>query len=429
MPISFQPAQPNSSSAAAAFGAAQQYNQIVPTLASLYESVGRNFTQASAGTAGNITQGNIASAQNQSRMNEIARQQAEQERYQMTQIQAQREAQQKQIDAQRQMQFDQFAYQGQKVSQAEQMQMTRQQNGLDEIRQQVQDGTLTEQQGADAILQLKSGINMTQKRLQDEQMQNIKAQEQLRAKQLENATLNKVKTEKFLLDAADKGVSIINVPDRQGNDRFLAYDQNAGKYYNPFNEHSSKSSDGGNKAGGEWAEFETKNGEFDYAKARKRSEHLVQFDPEVGKEWSDGRFTKFDSIKEPAAQKWIADNVAALKSAYDEAKKSKTDMGATAPPQQAPPPPPTPDQILKQDVPKSAPEPVKTAVSAIDKTQDFIEKTFKGDDFAIAAGKEALAKIKQITTSYPSLAMAPPQIQQEYAAAKQSIATLIAQAK
>ncbi len=174
----FEPAAPVAPGIQSDYGATEQWNKTFPALAGLYEAAGRNANQAAGETARNQTQANISSGELDARQ----RMQYVQDR--AAQDQQERQFQQ-QSDLQNQAAFNEAALSGIKVSQVEQAHMQRQQNAVNSILQMTNDGTLdmsdpeVRQQVNDAIFEAKTGINSTQRRLQNEEAERNKAQANL----------------------------------------------------------------------------------------------------------------------------------------------------------------------------------------------------------------------------------------------------------
>lgn len=255
MPISFQPAAPFN---AAAIGQSAQQDlaaQRAQQLAQQYAAQGREQSQASIASSENQTRAAIASAQMQSQGFEQA-----------NQHEFAAETQRRQYEQQRQMQFNEFAFEGQKVSHQEQMQMVRQQNGLAELTQQVKDGTLTQQEAADAAFELKTGINFTQRRMQTEQAQQFKQKADLEAQQIASMQKNQAMGEKFMLDTGKMGGTISYFTDATtGRIHPVAFDPITRRYYNPYETHAA----GEGKGAGEKpiTRFGDDHGVFSYKNA------------------------------------------------------------------------------------------------------------------------------------------------------------------
>lgn len=184
------------------------------TLANLYS---QNANRRQASTEGALNRGYQASAQSAENFSRegIARDQQQlQDVMQARQIQAERQMQQQRIAAaqeqQRQAISGEAALIGVKVGQQEQLLMRQRENGLAEISRMQADGTLdmndpeTARSVNDAIAELKTGINFTQRRMQGQQAETYKQQAALRQEEAKIQATN-IETMKGLQLKAAQG--------------------------------------------------------------------------------------------------------------------------------------------------------------------------------------------------------------------------------
>lgn len=325
MAISFQPAAPVAPEINARFGAADQYNRSLPVLASLYEAAGRNFTQASAGTAQNITQGNIASAENQTRRTLQGFQIDADEGQQRREIQAREAAQMRQIQAQQIQQRNEENFQMARmdiaITQKEQQENVARVNGLAEIERQLSDKTLTPEQAADARYELTTGINLFQRRASYQQAKAAEARAAQVEQEMVAMTKSQAMSEKFQLDMAEKGITIAPFVDPEtGRARPLAYDTKTGRLYNPFLEHAGKEEKPGKEKDEPmpgWEHVTDKKGEFDYPAAERHSKQWAKYDPKISKELEAQKNDK------DAVEKWVTQNVTAMRDQFEADRDNK----------------------------------------------------------------------------------------------------------
>lgn len=288
MPVNFNPAEPFSPQISEKFGAAQEWDKAFPTLAQLYADQGRNFTQASAGTAANITRASEESAKlagdriNQDNQLYFQRQQ------QAAQIEAQKQSQIRDIRANEAHQFNQMAFQNMMVSDAEKKDMVRKQNGLDLIRQQLDQKLLTPEEAAPYIAELATGINFTQRRVDNMRAKQMQQAQEMKQQQIASDNQDRALAEKFRLDMAARGITMTAVQDKTtGKWHTIAYDEKSNRIYNPFNEHLGK--EGSQKP---TTRFGDEAGVFSYKNALPEAEAeakaayppQMEFEPKLGKE-------------------------------------------------------------------------------------------------------------------------------------------------
>ena len=417
MPVNFDPAQPFAPNISERFGETEQYNKTLPTLAALYEAQGRNFTQASAGTAANITRASEESAKlagdriNQDNQLYFQRQQ------QAAQIEAQKQSQIRDIRANEAHQFNQMAFQQMQVSDAEQKDMVRKQNGLDLIRQQLDQKLLTPEEAAPYIAELATGINFTQRRVDNMRAKQMQQAQEMKQQQIASDNKDRALAEKFRLDMAARGITMTAVQDKTtGKWHTIAYDEKSNRIYNPFNEHAGKEEKPQTPKqiqeeelhANEWGHLGT-NGNYDIHKGEKDAETWANKEatlpngkpaPKGSPEWEAMKRDRWNGT-----EREFKENVAKI--------RAQRNQGAS------------PQQSQQQDMPS----PVKSAVDSLDKMQSIFNNKLKSDPFALQVGNELLAKVKRITTQYPSLNAAPEQVQQEYKSTVQAIRELHDQLK
>lgn len=261
MPITFAPASPFNARALADYGATQG-RQFAPTP----DAMQQRILQASIATAQNETSANNQANENEARLIQQSQALDYQRQGQLRQFAQEQQIQDKIIAERQRSQMAEFAFIGQKVSHQEQQDMMRREAGLAEIQRQIENNTLTPEQAYPAIMELKTGINFTQRRMQEEQAQNMAAQADLRRQETAQMQENVALGSKFQLDMAAKGITVQPFFDpTTGRVHMVGVDPKTGRLYNPFLEHASKQDDQG-QVGGEWAHLGTQ-GRFDERKA------------------------------------------------------------------------------------------------------------------------------------------------------------------
>lgn len=202
MPVVFQPADPVGEQIAAQYAATQQANQSAPLRAQMANQ------NANRDQANFLAQMQMDSAnQRQSSENitraSIAGDELANRRYLQDQdIRGARQAQLAQIQARQQEIFLDAAMYEQKVTQSEVMRMQRQQVALDSIQQQVSSGMLKEDEAAEMKMQLLTGINMTQQRMQRDHARDYAAQAKIREEEAKTVALNNATFKAVQLKAA-----------------------------------------------------------------------------------------------------------------------------------------------------------------------------------------------------------------------------------
>lgn len=421
MPANFQPASPAGTNIASAYGETQAYNQIFPSLLAAYEAKGRNFTQASAATAGYETQGNIASAKNQTERTLQEFGIDAQQVAQQNQIAAQERMQSQQIQAQQAHQFNQQAFQQQQINHLDEMDYTRTQNGITQVKQMLEDGTISDQDAADTILQLTSKTKAFENRRAGEDSEKKRLEGEKIAEQTKLIMSNKVNGQALELEAALRGHSAKVMYHQDGSADIIAVNDKG--LYNVKLEHSGKDAKTKEEPdGGEWSHLGTQN-RYDEKKGLADAKAFAegQTGKKEGAEYLDIVQRRMDGTR----------------SEFNQAKQQKqapVQIGSNPVPgmegnqgMREDSQPPSQQQPVQQAPPKDAPSYVKEANSSLDKTQSIFESKLKGDPYAMQAANELVAKVKQITLQYPSLRSAPPQVQKEYNATKDAIRQLLNQ--
>lgn len=423
LPANFQPASPAGTNIASAYGETQAYNQIFPSLLAAYEARGRNFTQASAATAGNITQGNIASAKNQTERTL----QSFQIDQQNQQLQAQREMQQQQIQAQQAHQFNQQAFQQQQINHLDEMDYTRTQNGITQVKQMLEDGTISDQDAADTILQLTSKTKAFENRRAGEDAEKKRLEGEKLAEQTKLIMSNKINGQALEMEAAMQGHSAKVMYHQDGSADIIGINDKG--LYNVKLSGSGK--EGKDKP---VTRFGDESGTFSYKNAlpEAKAESEAAY-PIVKESRADGK-TSDTNIQKRA--EYMQEVLKRMASQHQQqyAPQAPIQIGSNPVPgmegnqgMREDSQSPSPQQPVQQAPPKDAPSYVKEANSSLDKTQSIFESKLKGDPYAMQAANELVAKVKQITLQYPSLRSAPPQVQKEYNATKDAIRQLLNQ--
>jgi hypothetical protein len=169
MPITFEQPQPVAEKISEGYGATQQFNQTLPTLAGMYEAQARRNQAASQAYADNATRASAATAENQTRAQLSQDELASRDVMQARQFQQERSIQAERIQAQQQSQIFDWAVHSDMVSQQEQMRMQRQQAGLAQLKEDVDNGYISKEEAADAAYQLRTNVDRVRQRLEGQQ--------------------------------------------------------------------------------------------------------------------------------------------------------------------------------------------------------------------------------------------------------------------
>ena len=304
MPISAQPAAPFAPRINERFAAAEQYNKIFPQLASLYESAGRNFTQASAQTAQNQTQASAVSAGLEARRIAQERDAEFDAQRQQQQIAAQMAMQERAA----QMEMERMNF---RITKQEEMENTTRMNGLVQLEQMEKQKLLTKEQAADARYELITGIQQFQNRQKMQQAQAIEQQSKMQQKAFDDNQKNIVLAQSLGKQTA--GANWIPIVQANGDVEFYGYDA-TGKYYQIGKK--AAASDKPEKVGGEWSHLSTPEGTFDLKKGLADAKAFVESEQgprptekdKAGQaEWDDrvrravdGRREEFNKAKQQA---------------------------------------------------------------------------------------------------------------------------------
>ena len=177
MPLTFATPTPFAPGVNSAYGGAQQWSQDAPMLASLEENIAQQYSQGNALRAQvglqsrALNQQGIAQAGNLNEASAESQNQLASSNYQAnlaanTQLMGQEYNAQAQSGLQQQQAQLQSWLNNQDMTQKEQMHLTQQKNAVADINSAVTNGTLSPQEGQQAILKLKTGIDAGQQRLQ-----------------------------------------------------------------------------------------------------------------------------------------------------------------------------------------------------------------------------------------------------------------------
>lgn len=164
MPIVFQAPEPYSQQISQGAGAAQQFDTTLPTISSLYAAAGRNR----AAHAGDAFQQAAAAQAQQASQNFLGEQHAGQQASQMDLLRA---GQAGQYGLQQQHAENQAWLSQQQLSQAENLRLQRMQNAAGDISNAINNGTMTAEEGNQALVQLRTGIDPLRQRQQRQQME------------------------------------------------------------------------------------------------------------------------------------------------------------------------------------------------------------------------------------------------------------------
>lgn len=265
MPVSFEQPQPFSQPIATGFGETQQFNQTLPTLAGMYEAQARRSAAAGQAYADNAQRASAASAENQTRAQLAQNEMGAHDVMQARQFQQERALQAERIQSHERSQMFDWAVHSDQVGQQEMMRMQRQQAGLAQLQQDVEEGYITKEDAADAAYQLRTGVDRVRQRVESQHAAELKQQAAFRAQMMAAETQNMENAKAFQVEAGLKGHTIRPFTDpNTGKQHWLAVDDK-GKFYNPLMEHATKPDAEDKNAGGERAHLGT-NGRYDQKK-------------------------------------------------------------------------------------------------------------------------------------------------------------------
>ncbi len=190
MGVVFQPADPVGEQIAAQYAAQQQFNQSAPLRAQMANQNANRDQQNLLAQMQMDSANQRQSSENITRASIAGDEMANRRYLQDQDIRGARQAQLQQIQAHQQSQLLDAAMYEQKVTQAEAMRMQRQQTALDSIQQAISSGQLMPEEAQEMQMQLLTGINMTQQRMQRDHAKDFAAQAKLREEQAKVAALN-----------------------------------------------------------------------------------------------------------------------------------------------------------------------------------------------------------------------------------------------
>lgn len=236
MPVTFAPPDPFSSSISAGYGATEQFDKTLPTLAGLYSQNQNRQQQVSQ-----FAQQQASQAQAQTARNRESAYQTDVQSSDQFELQRRLFAQQQQVQAQ--SQAFQWATQDRQLTHADQLHYEQQNAGVSEVMKMVQSGQLTEDEAGPLILKLKSGIDLYQQRLQKSHAQDFQAQADLRSQQTANLAKDNAHMEKFEADRIEAGYGTLSFHDQNGRMHVLLKNPKTQEWYNPLLEHNKMGSD------------------------------------------------------------------------------------------------------------------------------------------------------------------------------------------
>jgi len=241
MPVNFQPASPFRGDIIRGYAESQARAQADARAQQMAMERQRLITQASIASAGNATAANNSSNAIEGQLIGQRNQIEFQKLAQMRQIEAQQYAQQQDHAFRQGMMQDQFAYADMQVSKQERDRMARMQAGLAELEDARASNIISPEEYYGAAMELKTGINFTQRRMQNEQANNQAAQARMREEETANINKTMIMSQKFQLDMAAQGVTVQPFVDPStGRTHMVGVDPKTGRLYNPFLEHAQK---------------------------------------------------------------------------------------------------------------------------------------------------------------------------------------------
>lgn len=336
MPVVFESPQPFAPRIAEDFGRTEQFNRSLPTLAGLYNSNQNRNAAAAQAYAENATRAQMASAQNRERAREADMESEDRFEFQRRQAEVTDRLQQQRFQQQAQLQaqdaYFQQAFAGVKVGLQEEMQQRNRERGLNEIQQMVADGTLdmtnpeTASAVNDAIAELKTGINFTQRRAVAQQAAEREAHARQRDAEIARMQKAEVDADAFVADAARLGHTLKKFVDpNTGKTHILGFNRRTGELYNPFL-NSGKTAGDGEEAGGQRAHLGTQ-GQYDVKKGLADAKAYAE--SVLGPRPKDALKGEVD-VNKDARDKWddlVRRRMEGTREGFDQSKGGKTGEG------------------------------------------------------------------------------------------------------
>ena len=283
MPANFEPAAPFSADAYAAFGAGPIIDKQIE-----FKQQQILANQAHANQAGIAAlKANTSLAENYNN-NEAARirqrnQGFTDQRSQQAQFAQQSQMQAEQNDAQARDQINKLATWGNEVSYQDQQEMTRQQAGLQEIQKAVDSNQMTPQEGMEAATYLRSKIDITKQRLQNQQSEKLQ-QDVQNEQQRYQMNLQNLQTASAIKARGGIDNALPHFDTSTGRMSQLLWDDRKGVYYDPMK--GAKGDKATKRFGDEGGQFSYKNA-LPEAKAEAEAAYPVikETDTKTGKEF------------------------------------------------------------------------------------------------------------------------------------------------
>ncbi len=423
MPVTFAPPEPFSQPVSTAYGSTTQFNQTLPVLSSLYEQNQNRQAQVQQASNQRELQAGQASAQNRERAYESDSETAARYEMQRRAAEEQRQAQgqqfQNQLELQARNQYFEQAFAGVKVGLQEEMQQRNRERGLNEIQGMISDKTLnmedpdTRAAVNDAIAELKTGINFTQRRVQQQHAADYAAQTRLRDEEAKRQSASIEAMDDVEAKFKEQGIGTMKWFDpNTGRPHLLIKNRNTGEWYNPLqNVATGKGGKEGPDLDQPWGQFATKDGHFDATAALKDTEARAKADPDFLDE--KGKINK-------AGQAWVRDRMNGIEAEFS-GRQAPSPEAFSNRQQGRQRSSAEPSQSDKSQSEKSNPE------SVIRDVQSTVIDKLKDDPYAMAAAQGHLNVIKEVTSKFPNLPAAPPEVQQRFMQAVTALRQIKAQ--
>jgi actin-related protein len=355
MPVVFAPPDPFSSKILSEYGATQEFDKTLPTMAGLAESQNRLRQQGAQAAIQQATQAQIATQQNRERAYEtdVRTEQGYEE---------QRRSQQQQLEVQARSQAFQAAMQDRQLTYADEIKQRDRQNALTAINEAVTNGTLSPEEAGVRALQIRTGINEYDQQMKKQHAADFAAQAELRQNEAKTQALNLETIRGLQMKAAQGQMSTgVLINPITGVPHWARVDDKGNIVPIETGKHAEEQ-----QAQGEWAHLAMKGtNKLDVQKAMKDAESWAKFnvDPVYTEQTDASGKTKM-VLDKPATDQAIK---ARAQARLDGIRRefNAANPGQAAPGQQAQPNTPG-QQAQAENDQRGTPDVVQSTVQKID---------------------------------------------------------------
>ncbi len=211
MPITFAPAEPLSTSTSEGYGAAEQFDRTLPIMQRYQQGAADAYLQAAALRQRAVQ--SSAALQLQGAEQTHALDQRANEAQLHAQMQMMQMGHQSDMQAQHAQLQDQLA--SNQLSRGEQLRLQRLQEARGSIQDMVNSGSLTADEGRNALMEIQTGINPLQQRQQRSQQQHLELQNQLLQRQTAQFDQLQREREQYRSQSAQDHLETVTMDDGQ----------------------------------------------------------------------------------------------------------------------------------------------------------------------------------------------------------------------